>query len=506
MSTKYNYLLNDSSKSCGKLWPKSSFDRFGDDLTELILTFLNIEDKFRLECLSKTVRNVVFNKVLDLSVQYDNYRNKFSLSSHKERSDLAIAPNLIGNVLTKLKCLTTVLIFGSIDPNQLVLVAMADNCPNLQHLFFNCNYSNIELSFDHIVYLGQKCGTNIRSLKTNQYISDQIICQLLSFTPNLTAIQVTNLSTVLKRDKIEEQMEQKLKLLPKLQKIKFEYFDKTDLDDFVQQYSGTVVDIKTTSDAIQMIDVLHKFKRLEALKIGLICDELSTNSVLNGLKQLSANCLRLKRLKLSVTNLPSVNLFQLLARLSNLERLDISLHSHGICDRYNVFKFGSIADLKVLPRLRHLSLIMDQLCDQNLNNLDKFAPNLVSICLHSECFITDKSLALLSNMKCLQKVKIVCDSEPGFTISDSGVKLILDNCRHFRELELYCCRYNDNDHQYQKKLFDITKESVNAFRQRAQQKPWVRFRFTYRGEEWKEVEYLADCHSFPKNLILSFIV
>ncbi|CAG2182036.1 unnamed protein product, partial [Oppiella nova] len=33
--------------------PKNSFDRYGDDLCEVILSYLSLEDCFRFECLSK---------------------------------------------------------------------------------------------------------------------------------------------------------------------------------------------------------------------------------------------------------------------------------------------------------------------------------------------------------------------------------------------------------------------------------------------------------------------
>ena len=35
------------------VYRKNSFDRFGDDLTELIVSYLWFEDKVRLECVSK---------------------------------------------------------------------------------------------------------------------------------------------------------------------------------------------------------------------------------------------------------------------------------------------------------------------------------------------------------------------------------------------------------------------------------------------------------------------
>src|ERR1700724_630875 len=41
---------------------KASFDRFGDDLSELIVSYLTIEDKFRFQCLSKQWRTLGFNR------------------------------------------------------------------------------------------------------------------------------------------------------------------------------------------------------------------------------------------------------------------------------------------------------------------------------------------------------------------------------------------------------------------------------------------------------------
>ena len=51
-----------------KVYPKNSFDRFGDDLTELILQYLTFEDKVRLECVSKQWRRLVFNKQFAIEI------------------------------------------------------------------------------------------------------------------------------------------------------------------------------------------------------------------------------------------------------------------------------------------------------------------------------------------------------------------------------------------------------------------------------------------------------
>ena len=45
-----------------KVYAKNSFDRLGDDLTELILQYLTFEDTVRLECVSKQWRRLIYNK------------------------------------------------------------------------------------------------------------------------------------------------------------------------------------------------------------------------------------------------------------------------------------------------------------------------------------------------------------------------------------------------------------------------------------------------------------
>ena len=64
-----------------KVYPKNSFDRFGDDLTELIVSYLWFEDKVRLECVSKQWRRLVFNKQFAIELNSNQFlrKNKNSL-------------------------------------------------------------------------------------------------------------------------------------------------------------------------------------------------------------------------------------------------------------------------------------------------------------------------------------------------------------------------------------------------------------------------------------------
>src|ERR1700755_115650 len=53
---------------------KSSFERFGDDLTEVIVSYLTTEEKFRFECLSKQWQRLVFNKHFRLKISANDKR------------------------------------------------------------------------------------------------------------------------------------------------------------------------------------------------------------------------------------------------------------------------------------------------------------------------------------------------------------------------------------------------------------------------------------------------
>ena len=63
-------------KSSRVKYPKNCFDRFGDDLTELIVSYLWFEDKVRLECVSKQWRRLVFNKQFELNITAKNMKSR----------------------------------------------------------------------------------------------------------------------------------------------------------------------------------------------------------------------------------------------------------------------------------------------------------------------------------------------------------------------------------------------------------------------------------------------
>ncbi len=57
----------------------NSFDRFGDDLCQLLFSYLTAKQKLRFECVSKQWKNLIFNKQLIL-----NYINLYQYSESQD--------------------------------------------------------------------------------------------------------------------------------------------------------------------------------------------------------------------------------------------------------------------------------------------------------------------------------------------------------------------------------------------------------------------------------------
>ena len=49
-----------------EIYSKDSFERFGDDLTELVLSYISFEDCFHYKCVSKQWKRLIFNISVDL--------------------------------------------------------------------------------------------------------------------------------------------------------------------------------------------------------------------------------------------------------------------------------------------------------------------------------------------------------------------------------------------------------------------------------------------------------
>src|SRR5690349_14078889 len=93
----------------GNQYSADSFDRFGDDLSEVLLTHLPLKDKIRLQCVSKQWRRTLFQRQTILSI------DKYGKLDYSIRESIIRRINDITrlkNVLAKCSKVKTILIYS----------------------------------------------------------------------------------------------------------------------------------------------------------------------------------------------------------------------------------------------------------------------------------------------------------------------------------------------------------------------------------------------------------
>ena len=120
-----------------KVYAKNSFDRFGDDLTQLILQHLTFEDKIRLECVSKQWRRLVFNKQFGIEIYnklYPCLNEKNSLQEIYRRIDnkKQIDEHSVESVLKKCPNIQKVIIW--VEVSSKVMSIFGQYCPYIKSL------------------------------------------------------------------------------------------------------------------------------------------------------------------------------------------------------------------------------------------------------------------------------------------------------------------------------------------------------------------------------------
>ena len=142
--TYHNY-----SNTQMKVYAKNSFDRFGDDLTELIVSYLWFEDKVRLECVSKQWRRLVFNKqfAIGFDLRYEHHLKR-PVRIYDTTEEIFKRQELL-SLLKKCPNITNVSISATkLNKNELSL--FGQYCPRLKSLLkspFGGKYKHDSLRF-----------------------------------------------------------------------------------------------------------------------------------------------------------------------------------------------------------------------------------------------------------------------------------------------------------------------------------------------------------------------
>jgi hypothetical protein len=424
------------------VYSKDSFDRFGDDLCELLLSFLSNSHKIYFECVSKQWKRLVFNKQKKLIISFQHlvYNNN-CFETILAKKDLNYGKPVIEILLKKFKFINDLEINDRFGINEDIntLDIIRNNCHFLHSL---CIEGKIK-DFDSTVHkLDKDFGQRLRSISMRKLTEDQMQT-LLRLTPNVKTICSSH-KLIVFIDSYLPKLERINRLLVKdinaFTLFTNKYYER------IKKLSHLYVFIKNPEVSQQ----LSRFINIEELVLDLNCLNAMTNEEI---VSIGVNCEKLKYLTLKVYHFGlNINLFQVFSGFHSLEKLSIYLHT------YNV-NIQSLEPLKNCKNIKSFDSRIYGLKDKHLDQINSYLPQLKHLSLTGlNSDITDKTLQSLAQMKELSKLRLIASE-----LTDSGVCNFIKNSPNIKSIQLY------NNF--------INETTVKAFIERSKTKPKVKFEF-----------------------------
>ena len=304
---------SDNSEEERSYYPKDSFKRFGDDLSEVLLSYLSFEEMFRFECVSIQWQTLIFcsQKSLIISDKFFTHFNCIDINILK--TVLNKCPNI------QMICFTKFVVNKS-EVSQMIV----ENCSQLNEIQFK-----YKLKTDDFSELLSEIGPKLKRLYFED-LNTKFTKNVLKLCPNLE-IFVNRRITVFVEEKFENFFNGNEILLKNLKSFTFNYFpnDSERLEIFVENNKNSLKSIaiiireklsETHFDHI--FNQLLKLRKLLDLKIGY--SYRSTQSLVAFIEKLAKNCPFVKNIDLFFDFLlehfnkvlESLNLFEKLTRLS----------------------------------------------------------------------------------------------------------------------------------------------------------------------------------------------
>ena len=408
-------------------------DRFGDDLTELILSFLWFEDKIRLECVSKQWRRLIFNKqfVLDIPGNYSNGTEdslKGFLGRMKSSDNVITRRKLLESVLKKCHKITK---FDSINADlyidSQVLSLIGQYCPLLMSLHFK-DYNDKYLTFF------RNYGHKLEEL----YIrgKNDKIKHILELCPNLKKVHLgyynDNGWVVLSEYKL---------YLPKLEEINSELDISSEevnkMKILSDKYSQTMKTLKVNLKALTVkelktcIDYICRFENLTELT--LVFHSVKTIEPIDDcLSLIGQKCNKLLELFLSIFRTVSISerFFDVFTHFKAIKRLKIELPENSVLS-------GTVECFKHCKQLIELDINFDDLTEEFFTGIASHLPKLRFLYVYTNVEYFDCFVDSFLSMKNIEKIEYNSKkywffgkllNEVLLTLNGKRIKRFTDNC------------------------------------------------------------------------------
>lgn len=500
INEKNNYCVQQNpNKNKSTVDSNLFYERFCDDLCELILSYLSIEDKFRLESVSKQFQRCIFNKQFVIQLKNSSEQkystNLFNCLIHKSNSKY-INIKSFEILLKKCKFCNEILIKTYFIANrQEVLKSIIKNCNYLKSILFDFNELSAEIVYEFGLIFGPKLQ-KLSFVFANPVKSVENYLVLLRLCPNLMSLNKVKLKHLIAVNE---------RLVPKIKQIDM-FYGKTDakyVKYFVEIHKNNLKSIKINTEVNcdllnEFLKELPNFKNLEVLEIWSTVRMLYIDiEFVKSIKLIGSECKKLKHFKLMTNKMnPTIasKLFESLNSFNSLIDLDLRLLFRLKLDDNQTVSLKSINACK---RLETIQLNYSGINDRFFVDIDLHFNQLRRLCLTVDQ-ITDRALKSISKLKQLRYLSLdVHHSRSiGFPlVTDSGLCDVIYHCRSIESIIFYG-RPN------------ITIVTINALVLLALSKPKVDFNHYFGyierkfSSDYTPIE-LVFVTNLPKNIMIS---
>ena len=426
-----------------KNYRRDSFDiRVCDDLCEVILQFLSLEDKLKLESVSKQFKRTLFCSQRTLSIDF----TKSEIISNKNLEILLQKLPWITSVQYNYYLLPTLFMPNpepnlKSDPNlneatELIIKC----CNNLTHID-SYTFSLIEKHI--IIEFFEKFGHKLLSAVLNTHF-----LWFLNKMPEIEELKVNNITDDNYLPDIH---------LKRLKKFAFDLRLDMDLNNFkvfIQRNAETITHLDINRNWMdepqhhyykELLTIVSNLKNLVHLKIwSEFC--INDNLFAKQLTQIAVNCNQLKSLaisyKLELKDDTNVDHFSPLIQFKRLKRLDLHFvkESDSLSDSLKSNQFFPFKELKPLSELTQISFLIDdfsydwsELSQTILTDIDINFPKLQSLIIGMNMNISEQIVVILSRMTELQSIELFLDNDEDIEEISSQ---LYKNCKKLRKLEI----------------------------------------------------------------------
>ena len=379
-----------------KVYPKDSMDRFGDDMTELILSYLPFKDKIRLESVSKQWQRCISEKQFELELLlnskkiYPSFGDVTKVLRYKYHFS-----GMFESVAKKFPYITKVSVTDE-DNKSEVLSLIGRYCPNIKSL----KYKNVSTRIYEDIEFFRMYGHKLEEL--HLYGIQWAFNGYLIFCSNVKTIYVDNMYFLFNEDK---------EYLPKLERIEsFITINKWEIviafKILSEKYSQTMKSLKlklyrlTEEDLKTCIECICRFENLTELILKIDSIEMD-EEIDKSLSLIGEKCTKLFKYKLYIgRNAPiSYDFFYIFQKYKAIKYLKLYLV-------YYYSLSGSIECFKYCKQLTELDIDYPGLREEFFANTELFIPKLQFLNITTEQLFSNTFFILFIKLKNIKKVEL----------------------------------------------------------------------------------------------------